>query len=193
MPSFDYYLIPFIRFDGPDYAQTKQRLQKFIFNINVPTGVGFQTSFTNITLDLVVPGNMKEQLIIIGEAIQNEVYGNFKSEMELFNRAFAEVMLEGDASESLFSFPIPTYNITKDFDWDNPAYGKIWEMTAKYGIPYFSNFVNSYMSPDDGCSMCCRLRLDKRKLRSHCVGLLGANPLTGSVGVVTMNRPKLEY
>ncbi|MDP2336377.1 MAG: ribonucleoside triphosphate reductase [Bacteroidota bacterium] len=193
LSGFDTYLAPFIRFDGLDYAQTKQCLQEFMFNINVPTRVGFQTPFTNITLDLVVPGNMKDQPIIIGGKIQNEVYGDFKAEMELFNRAFAEVMLEGDASGSVFSFPIPTYNITKDFDWDNPAYDKIWEMTAKYGIPYFSNFVNSDMSPDDVRSMCCRLRLDKRELRSRGGGLFGANPLTGSVGVVTMNLPKLGY
>lgn len=193
LSGFDTYLAPFIRFDGLDYAQTKQCLQEFMFNINVPTRVGFQTPFTNITLDLVVPGNMKDQPIIIGRKIQNEVYGDFKAEMELFNRAFAEVMLEGDASGSVFSFPIPTYNITKDFDWDNPAYDKIWEMTAKYGIPYFSNFVNSDMSPDDVRSMCCRLRLDKRELRSRGGGLFGANPLTGSVGVVTMNLPKLGY
>lgn len=193
LSSFDTYLAPFIRFDGLDYAQTKQCLQEFMFNINVPTRVGFQTPFTNITLDLVVPGNMKDQPVIIGGKIQNEVYGDFKAEMELFNRAFAEVMLEGDASGSVFSFPIPTYNITKDFDWDNPAYNKIWEMTAKYGIPYFSNFVNSDMSPDDVRSMCCRLRLDKRELQSRGGGLFGANPLTGSVGVVTMNLPKLGY
>lgn len=193
LSSFDTYLAPFILFDGLDYAQTKQCLQEFMFNINVPTRVGFQTPFTNITLDLVVPGNMKDQPVIIGGKIQNEVYGDFKAEMELFNRAFAEVMLEGDASGSVFSFPIPTYNITKDFDWDNPAYEKIWEMTAKYGIPYFSNFVNSDMSPDDVRSMCCRLRLDKRELQSRGGGLFGANPLTGSVGVVTMNLPKLGY
>lgn len=193
LSSFDTYLSPFIRFDGLDYAQTKQCLQEFMFNINVPTRVGFQTPFTNITLDLVVPDNMKDQPVIIGGKIQNEVYGDFKAEMELFNRAFAEVMLEGDASGSVFSFPIPTYNITKDFDWDNTAYNKIWEMTAKYGIPYFSNFVNSDMSPDDVRSMCCRLRLDKRELQSRGGGLFGANPLTGSVGVVTMNLPKLGY
>lgn len=193
LSSFDTYLAPFIRFDGLDYAQTKQCLQEFMFNINVPTRVGFQTPFTNITLDLVVPGNMKDQPVIIGGKILNEVYGDFKTEMELFNRAFAEVMLEGDASGSVFSFPIPTYNITKDFDWDNPAYNKIWEMTAKYGIPYFSNFVNSDMSPDDVRSMCCRLRLDKRELQSRGGGLFGANPLTGSIGVVTMNLPKLGY
>lgn len=193
LSSFDTYLAPFIRFDGLDYAQTKQCLQEFMFNINVPTRVGFQTPFTNITLDLVVPQNMKDQPVIIGGKVQNDVYGDFKAEMELFNRAFAEVMLEGDASGSVFSFPIPTYNITKNFDWDNPAYNKIWEMTSKYGIPYFSNFVNSDMSPDDVRSMCCRLRLDKRELQSRGGGLFGANPLTGSVGVVTMNLPKLGY
>lgn len=193
LSGFDTYLAPFIRFDRLDFAQVKQCLQEFVFNINVPTRVGFQTPFTNVTLDLKVPGHLQNQPVIIGGKLQPDVYGDFQAEMELFNRAFAEVMLEGDASGSVFSFPIPTYNITKDFDWENPAYEKIWEMTAKYGIPYFSNFVNSDMNPDDVRSMCCRLRLDKRELRSRGGGLFGANPLTGSVGVVTVNLPKLGY
>lgn len=193
LSSFDTYLAPFIRYDKLDYASVKQCLQEFLFNANVPTRVGFQTPFTNITLDLEVPSTMKGQPIIIGGKLQEETYGEFDKEMKIFNEAFAEVMLEGDASGSVFSFPIPTYNITRNFDWDNPAYDKIWEMTTKYGIPYFSNFINSDMSPDDVRSMCCRLRLDKRELQKRGGGLFGANPLTGSVGVVTINLPRLGY
>jgi ribonucleoside-triphosphate reductase len=191
--NFDTYLAPFIRYDQLDYNQTKQALQEFLFNINVPTRVGFQTPFTNITLDLKVPGFLKDQPVVIGGKIQDVCYGDFQVEMDLFNSAFAAVMEEGDANGSVFSFPIPTYNITRDFEWDNPAYQKIWEITAKYGIPYFSNFVNSDMSPDDVRSMCCRLRLDKRELQKRGGGLFGANPLTGSVGVVTINMPRLGY
>lgn len=191
--NFDTYLAPFIRFDKLNYEQVKQCLQEFFFNINVPTRVGFQTPFTNVTLDLTIPGFLKSQPVIIGGKVQPETYGDFQSELEMFNKAFAEVMLEGDAQGSVFSFPIPTYNITPDFDWENPNYEPIWEMTAKYGIPYFSNFVNSDMSPDDVRSMCCRLRLDKRELQKRGGGLFGANPLTGSVGVVTINLPKLGY
>lgn len=191
--SFDTYLAPFIKYDNLSYKQVKQCLQEFFFNINVPTRVGFQTPFTNITIDLKVPGNLKDQPVIVGGKIQEETYGDFQEKMDIFNKALAEVMLEGDANGSVFSFPIPTYNITKDFDWENPKYDLIWEMAAKYGIPYFSNFVNSDMSPDDVRSMCCRLRLDKRELKSRGGGLFGANPLTGSIGVVTLNLPKLGY
>ncbi len=191
--NFDTYLAPFIRYDSLNYDQVKQALQEFMFNINVPTRVGFQTPFTNITLDLKVPGFLKDQPVIIGGKMLEPTYGDFQNEMDIFNRAFADVMAEGDAQGRVFSFPIPTYNITKDFDWDNQAYNQIWEITAKYGIPYFSNFVNSDMSPDDVRSMCCRLRLDKRELQKRGGGLFGANPLTGSVGVVTINMPRLGY
>lgn len=151
------------------------------------------TPFTNITLDLKVPGFMKNEPVVAGGRYMAETYGEFQVEMDMFNRAFAEVMMEGDAEERVFTFPIPTYNITEDFDWDNPSYDKIWEMTAKYGIPYFSNFVNSDMSPEDARSMCCRLRLDNRELRKRGGGLFGANPLTGSIGVVTINMSRLGY
>ena len=191
--NFDTYLAPFIRFDNLLYKQVKQALQEFLFNINVPTRVGFQTPFTNITMDLKVPDFMKEQPVIIGGKLLDVSYGDFQKELDLFNSAFAEVMAEGDANGSVFTFPIPTYNITSDFDWDNPNYEKIWEITSKYGIPYFSNFVNSDLSPDDVRSMCCRLRLDKRELQKRGGGLFGSNPLTGSVGVVTINLPKLAY
>ncbi len=191
--NFDTYLAPFIRYDSLSYKEVKQALQEFMFNMNVPTRVGFQTPFTNVTLDLVVPENMKNLGVIIGGKMQDSVYGDYQDEMDMFNKAFAEVMTEGDANGRIFSFPIPTYNITKDFDWDNTNRGAIWEMTAKYGIPYFSNFVNSDMSPDDVRSMCCRLRLDTKELKSRGGGLFGANPLTGSIGVVTLNLPRIAY
>ncbi len=191
--NFDTYLAPFIRHDNLDYVQVKQALQEFLFNINVPTRVGFQTPFTNVTMDLKVPEFMKEQPVIIGGQPIENTYGDYQEEMDIFNKAFAEVMLEGDADGAVFSFPIPTYNITKNFDWENPVYDKIFEMAGKYGIPYFSNFVNSSMKPDDVRSMCCRLRLDKRDLEKRGGGLFGANPLTGSVGVVTLNLPQLGY
>lgn len=191
--NFDTYLAPFIRKDNLSYKEVKQALQEFMFNMNIPTRVGFQTPFTNITLDLVVPNNMKDNAVIIGGELQAETYGEFQHEMDIFNKAFAEVMTEGDANGRIFSFPIPTYNITKDFDWDNEYRQPIWDMTAKYGIPYFSNFVNSDMSPDDVRSMCCRLRLDTTELKSRGGGLFGANPLTGSVGVVTLNLPRIGY
>ncbi len=191
--NFDTYLAPFIRKDNLSYKEVKQALQEFMFNMNIPTRVGFQTPFTNITLDLVIPNNMKETAVIIGGELQTETYGEYQHEMDVFNKAFAEVMTEGDANGRIFSFPIPTYNITKDFDWDNEYRQPIWDMTAKYGIPYFSNFVNSDISPDDVRSMCCRLRLDTTELKSRGGGLFGANPLTGSVGVVTLNLPRIGY
>ena len=191
--NFDTYLAPFIRHDNLSYVEVKQALQEFMFNMNIPTRVGFQTPFTNITLDLVVPNNMKDLSVIIGGEITEHTYGDFQPEMDLFNRAFADVMTEGDSNGRIFSFPIPTYNITKDFDWDNENRQPIWEMTAKYGIPYFSNFVNSDMLPDDVRSMCCRLRIDTSELKSRGGGLFGANPLTGSVGVVTLNLPRLAF
>ncbi len=191
--NFDTLLAPFIRYDNLDYKQVKQGLQEFVFNMNVPTRVGFQTPFTNVTLDLKVPEFMKNEPVIIGGKYMEDTYGDFQTEMDIFNQAFAEVMMDGDCEERVFTFPIPTYNITKDFDWGNPNYDKIWEMTAKYGIPNFSNFINSDMSPEDARSMCCRLRLDNRELRKRGGGLFGANPLTGSIGVVTINMSRLGY
>lgn len=191
--SFDTLLAPFIRYDNMDYKEIKQALQEFIFNINIPTRVGFQTPFTNITMDLYVPSILKDHPVIIGGIEKDETYSDFQAEMDLLNRAFAEVMMEGDAKGRVFTFPIPTYNITTDFNWDNPNFEPIWKMTGKYGIPYFSNFVNSDMSPEDARSMCCRLRLDKRELLKRGGGLFGANPLTGSIGVVTINLPRIGY
>ncbi len=189
--NVDTLLAPFIWYDHLSYDEVKQAMQEFVFNVNVPTRVGFQTPFTNITLDLNVPSHYKNMRVIVGGKEMNETYGEFGREMDMFNRAFLEVMSEGDASGRVFTFPIPTYNITKDFDWDNPNIASLWEAAAKYGIPYFSNFVNSDMSPDDARSMCCRLRIDNRELYKRGGGLFGANPLTGSIGVVTMNLPRL--
>jgi ribonucleoside-triphosphate reductase (formate) len=191
--NFDTLLAPFIYYDKLDYGQVKQYMQEFIFNINVPTRVGFQTPFTNITMDLVIPGTFKDEAVIVGGGLKDKKYGEFQHEADLINKAFCEVMIAGDAKGRIFSFPIPTYNITEDFDWENPDLSGLWEMTAKYGIPYFSNFVNSDMSPDDARSMCCRLRLDNRELRKRGGGLFGSNPLTGSIGVVTLNIPRLAY
>lgn len=191
--NFDTLLAPFIRYDELDYKQVKQAMQEFIFNLNVPTRTGFQTPFTNITMDLTVPSYYAEQNVIIGGEAKEETYGEFQHEMNMLNKAYFEVMMQGDATGQVFTFPIPTYNITKDFDWDNPELEGLWEMSAKYGIPYFSNFINSDMSPEDARSMCCRLRIDNRELEYRGGGLFGSNPLTGSVGVVTMNLPRLAY
>ncbi|MBN1870799.1 MAG: ribonucleoside triphosphate reductase [Candidatus Omnitrophica bacterium] len=191
--NFDTLLAPFVRYDGLSYRELKQALQEFVFNVNVPTRVGFQTPFTNITMDLVVPSYFADQGVIIGGKVQKETYKEFQREMDLFNRAFLEVMLEGDAKGRVFTFPIPTYNINEQFDWDNPNLQLLWEMTAKYGIPYFANFVNSDMKPEDARSMCCRLRIDNRELRTRGGGLFGASPLTGSIGVVTINMPRIGY
>ena len=193
MSNFDTLLAPFIRHDQLSYKEVKQALQEFVFNINIPTRVGFQTPFTNITMDLVVPGTLKDSPIIIGGEYKEDTYAGFQAEMDMINSAFAEVMMEGDAKGRVFTFPIPTYNITEEFDWDNPNLENLWKMTGKYGIPYFSNFINSDMDPEDARSMCCRLRLDNRELRKRGGGLFGANPLTGSIGVVTLNLPRIGY
>ena len=191
--NFDTLLAPFVRRDALTYPEVKQALQEFIFNINIPTRVGFQTPFTNITLDLGAPSTLRDVPVIVGGEEQPESYGEFQAEMDLINRAFAEVMMEGDAKGRVFTFPIPTYNLTADFAWDNPTLEPVWRMTGKYGIPYFSNFINSDMSPEDARSMCCRLRLDNRELLKRGGGLFGANPLTGSIGVVTLNLPRVGY
>jgi len=189
--NFDTLLAPFIRADKLNYKQVKQALQEFIFNMNVPTRVGFQTPFTNITLDLECPKDMKGTPVIIGGKITDDNYGDFQDEMNTFNKALLEVLTEGDATGRVFTFPIPTYNITEDFNWDNPVIENLWEVSAKYGIPYFSNFINSDMDPSDARSMCCRLRIDNRKLEYRGGGLFGASPMTGSIGVVTINLPRL--
>jgi ribonucleoside-triphosphate reductase (formate) len=191
--NFDTLLAPFIRYDNLTYMEVRQALQEFVFNMNVPTRVGFQTPFSNITLDLTPSPNFSGQKVVIGGVLQDETYDDFQKEMDVFNRAFFEIMGEGDASGRVFTFPIPTVNITKDFDWDNSSLNGLWEITAKYGIPYFSNFINSDMKPEDTRSMCCRLRLDLDELDRRGGGLFGANALTGSVGVVTINLPRIGY
>lgn len=189
--NFDTLLAPFIAYDKLSYDEVKQALQEFIFNVNVPTRVGFQTPFTNVTLDLECPSYMTGQPVVIGGELAKTNYGDHQKEMNMFNKAFLEVLSEGDANGRVFTFPIPTYNITKDFNWDNLVIENLWEASAKYGIPYFSNFVNSDMSPEDARSMCCRLRIDNRQLEYRGGGLFGSNPMTGSVGVVTINLPRL--
>lgn len=192
--SFDTYCAPFIRMDNLDYKQVKQALQEFVFNMNVPTRVGFQCPFSNVTLDIKVPKTLKDMPVVIGGQYSEEfTYGDFQAEMDMFNKAFCEVMVGGDATGRVFTFPIPTINITKDFDWDSDVVDSIMEMTCKYGIPYFANYVNSDLSPEDAVSMCCRLRLDVTELRKRGGGLFGSNPMTGSIGVVTINLPRIGY
>ncbi|MDR2349920.1 MAG: ribonucleoside triphosphate reductase [Deltaproteobacteria bacterium] len=189
--SFDTLLAPFVRADKLSYKDVLQVTQEFVFNINVPTRVGFQTPFTNITMDLNPPSFLKNTPVIIGGVPGDTVYGDYQAEMDVINRAFAEIMTNGDNRGRVFTFPIPTYNITKGFDWDNPNLEPVWKMTGHFGIPYFSNYVNSDMNPEDARAMCCHLRLDNRELRKKGGGLFGSNPLTGSVGVVTINLPRL--
>ena len=189
--DFDTLLAPFIRADKLSYEEVKQAIQEFVFNVNVPTRVGFQTPFTNITLDLECPKHMADNPVIIGGEMQDTTYSEYQEEMNMLNKALLEVLSEGDANGRVFTFPIPTVNITKDFNWDNPVIESLWEASAKYGIPYFSNFINSDMDPEDARSMCCRLRIDNRQLEYRGGGLFGSNPMTGSVGVVTINLPRL--
>ncbi len=191
--SLDTLLAPFIYYDGLTYEEVKQDIQEFIFMLNVATRTGFQTPFTNVTLDLSCPSTLSNEPVIIGGKPQDKTYSEFQREMDMFNRAFCEVMMAGDAKGRIFSFPIPTYNITKETDWDSEIITLVAEMTRKYGIPYFTNFVNSDLSPEDVRSMCCRLRLDTTELRKRGGGLFGANPLTGSIGVVTLNMPRIGY
>ena len=191
--NFDTYLAPFIKYDHLQQKDVEQALQEFFFNMNVPTRVGFQTPFTNLTLDLTVPDFMKDEAVLFNGKLTQDTYGSMTKEMEMFNLAFAQVMQQGDSKGRVFTFPIPTYNITKDFDWDSKVSQAIFEVTAKYGVPYFSNFVNTDMKPEDVRSMCCRLRIDNRELRKRGGGFFGANPLTGSIGVVTLNLPRVGY
>ena len=192
--TFDTYLAPFIRNDHLTQREVEQGLQEFFFNMNVPTRVGFQTPFTNVTLDLTVPDFMKNEPVAMGgSTVDSLSYGDLQPELDMFNSAFAQMMSQGDSKGRVFTFPIPTYNITKDFNWDSPVSQKIFEVTAKYGVPYFSNFINTDMKPSDVRSMCCRLRIDNRELHKRGGGFFGANPLTGSVGVVTLNLPRIGY
>lgn len=191
--NVDTYLAPFIRFDGLSYKQVKQNIQKFVFNLNTTSRWGGQSPFTNFSFDLHPPKHIASEAVIWGGNLLDCTYGDFQAEMEMFNRAFLEVMLEGDYHDRIFSFPIPTYNITKDFPWDTEVGSLLLQLTAKFGAPYFQNFINSDISPEDVRSMCCRLQMDLRELRKKTGGLFGAGDLTGSIGVVTLNLPKLAY
>lgn len=192
--SFDTYLAPFVKVDNLTYKEVKQCIQSFVFGVNTPSRWGTQAPFSNITLDWTVPDDLKDLPAIVGGKPMDFTYGDCKPEMDIINKAFIEVMLEGDANGRGFQYPIPTYSITPDFDWSETENNKLlFEMTAKYGIPYFSNYVNSDMKPSDIRSMCCRLRLDLRELRKKTGGFFGSGENTGSIGVVTLNMPRLAY
>jgi len=191
--NVDTYLAPFIRHDGLDYDQVLQMMQKFVFNLNTTSRWGGQSPFTNLTFDLKCPKHIENEAVIIGGKLQDSTYGEYGREMEWINKAFLEVMLQGDYHKRIFSFPIPTYNITPDFPWESEIGELLLQMTAKYGAPYFQNFINSDIKPEDVRSMCCRLQMDLRELRNKVGGLFGAGDLTGSIGVVTLNLPKLAY
>ena len=192
--SFDTYLAPFVKIDNLTQKEVKQAIQSFVYGVNTPSRWGTQAPFSNITLDWVVPNDLKNLPAIVGGKECDFTYGDCKKEMDMFNKAFIEIMIEGDANGRGFQYPIPTYSITKDFDWSETENNKLlFEMTAKYGTPYFSNYINSDMEPSDVRSMCCRLRLDLRELRKKSGGFFGSGESTGSIGVVTINLPKLAY
>ena len=192
--SFDTYLAPFVKVDNLDYKQVKKCLESFIFGVNTPSRWGTQAPFSNITLDWTVPADLKDMPAIVGGKEMDFTYGDCKKEMDMVNKAFIEIMIEGDAHGRGFQYPIPTYSITSDFDWSETENNKLlFEMTAKYGTPYFSNYVNSDMEPSDVRSMCCRLRLDLRELRKKSGGFFGSGESTGSIGVVTINLPRIAY
>ncbi len=191
--SFDTYLAPFVKVDHLSLEETRQSIQSFVFGVNTPSRWGSQAPFTNITLDWVVPDDLKDKPAVVGGRELDFTYGDCKPEMDMINRAFIELMIAGDADGRGFQYPIPTYNITPDFDWETPNAALLFEMTAKYGTPYFQNFVNSDLDPGDVRSMCCRLQLDKRELRKRGGGLFGSDEFTGSIGVVTINLPRIGY
>lgn len=191
--SFDTYLAPFVRVDNLSYSEVKQHIQSFVFGVNTPSRWGSQAPFTNITLDWTVPDDLRDQPAIVGGKPLEKTYGEFQTEMDMINKAFLEVLLEGDADGRGFSYPIPTYNITRNFNWDSDNARLLFKMTGKYGTPYFQNFMNSNLDPSDVRSMCCRLQLDKRELRNRGGGLFGSDEFTGSIGVVTINLPRIGY
>jgi ribonucleoside-triphosphate reductase (formate) len=193
LSSVDTYLAPYVRKDNMEYKTVKQQMQRLLFNIATPSRWGTQTPFINFTFDWVVPEDMKDQHAILGGKMLNTKYKDYQVEMDMINKAFLECMVEGDASGRIFTFPIPTYNITKEFDWDSENANLLFEVTAKYGIPYFQNFINSSLKPSDVRSMCCRLQLEVSKLRKKTGGLFGSGELTGSIGVVTINLPRIGY
>ncbi len=192
--SFDTYLAPFVREDHLDYEQTKKCIESFVFGLNIPSRWGTQSPFTNITLDWVCPPDLANEYCIVGGKLLNYKYKDCQKEMDMINKAFLETMIEGDANGRGFQYPIPTYSITKNFDWSDKENNRLlFELTAKYGTPYFSNYINSDMEPSDVRSMCCRLRLDLRELRKKSGGFFGSGESTGSVGVVTINLPRIGY
>ncbi|MDR2380282.1 MAG: ribonucleoside triphosphate reductase [Bifidobacteriaceae bacterium] len=191
--SFDTYMAPFIRKDGLTYPEVLQGIQELVYNLNVPSRWGTQTPFTNLTFDWVCPEDLRNEHPVIGGVEQPFAYGDLQEEMDMINRAYIEVMTGGDATGRVFTFPIPTYNITADFDWDSPASAALFEMTAKYGLPYFQNFINSDLTPGMVRSMCCRLQLDLRELLKRGNGLFGSAEQTGSLGVVTINMARLGH
>ncbi|NNM54291.1 MAG: ribonucleoside triphosphate reductase [Spirochaetales bacterium] len=193
LSSFDTYLAPFVKADGMTFDEVRQSIQSFIFGVNTPSRWGSQAPFTNITLDWTVPSDLKDRPAIIGGQEMSFTYGDCQAEMDIVNRAFLDLMLEGDANGRGFAYPIPTYNVTREFQWDTPNAQLLFEMTAKYGTPYFQNFLNSDLDPSDVRSMCCRLQLDKRELRKRGGGLFGSDEFTGSIGVVTINLPRIGY
>ncbi|MDO5025551.1 MAG: ribonucleoside triphosphate reductase [Trueperella sp.] len=191
--SFDTYMAPFVRLDNMSYTEVYQQLQELVYNLNVPSRWGSQCPFTNLTFDWTCPDDLRDEHPFIGDEVCDFTYGDLQAEMDIINRAYIEVMGAGDAEGRTFTFPIPTYNITKDFDWDAPNADALFEMTAKYGLPYFQNFINSELDPAEIRSMCCRLRLDLRELLKRGNGLFGSAELTGSIGVVTINMARLGY
>ncbi|WP_075693070.1 ribonucleoside triphosphate reductase [Corynebacterium sphenisci] len=191
--GFDTFLAPYVRVDGLDYPQVEQLVEEFVFNLNVPSRWGTQTPFTNLTLDWTCPPELAEHTPLVGGKPVDFTYGELRAEMDLLNRALIEVLGRGDARGRAFTFPIPTYNITEDFDWDSPNAAALFEMTARYGLPYFQNFVNSDLDPGQIRSMCCRLQLDLRQLLARGNGLFGSADLTGSIGVVTLNCARLGH
>ncbi|MFC4616326.1 ribonucleoside triphosphate reductase [Cellulomonas algicola] len=191
--SFDTYMAPYVRLDGLTYEQVRQGIQELVYNLNVPSRWGTQTPFTNLTFDWTCPEDLREQVPFVAGEPCDFTYGDLQAEMDLINQAYIEVMTEGDASGRVFTFPIPTYNITHDFDWDSPNADRLFAMTAKYGLPYFQNFLNSEMNPGDVRSMCCRLQLDLRELLKRGNGLFGSAEQTGSLGVVTINCARLGF
>jgi ribonucleoside-triphosphate reductase len=193
LSSFDTFLAPFVRVDGLDFRAVKQAIQSFIFGVNTPSRWGSQAPFTNITMDWVCPTDLRDRPAVVAGKELDFTYGDCRVEMDMINKAFIELMLEGDAKGRGFAYPIPTYNITDDFDWDSPNAQLLFEMTAKFGTPYFQNFINSELDPGDVRSMCCRLQLDKRELRKRGGGLFGSDEFTGSIGVVTINLPRIGY
>lgn len=191
--SFDTYLAPFVKVDNLSYKDVKQCIQSFVFGVNTPSRWGSQAPFTNITLDWMVPSDLRDQPALFAGNIQDFTYAECQREMDMINRAFLEIMIEGDYEGRGFAYPIPTYNITDDFDWNHPNVDLLFNITGKYGTPYFQNFINSPLNPNDVRSMCCRLQLDKRELRNRGGGLFGSDEFTGSIGVVTLNFARIGY